>query len=348
MAQSYRDNDVTVYDDDRVARPVRRISWGAVLAGTLIALMILLLINLLGLGLGLESINPATEADPLAGVGTGLSITVIIANLLALFFGGWAAGRLAGNPRTTEGVLHGILVWGLLTLLTFWLLTTAAGRLVSGAASAVGQGLSLVGQGVSAVAPDAAAAVENALSAQGVSLQSVRQEAQGLFSDVGAVTGGAVTGGGIAGVDVVEGEGSVQETAADAAQNVESTAQDIAQNPQAASAEIDQLFNQLTASGESLADSANRQDLVEALVANTNLTQAEAEARVDNWISTLQDADVNVQGARQDLEQAAQNASDALGRAALWAFVGLLVGALIAAIGAAVGSPSNPRQARRA
>ena len=344
MAQGYRDNDVAVYDDDRVARPVRRISWGAVLAGTLIALMILLLINLLGVGLGLESIDPATEADPLAGVGTGLSITVIIANLLALFFGGWAAGRLAGNPRTTEGVLHGILVWGLLTLLTFWLLTTAAGRLVSGAASAVGQGLSLVGQGVSAVAPDAAAAVENALSAQGVSLQSIRQEAQGLLNNVGAATGGA----GIAGADIVEGEGSVQETVGDAAQNVETTAQDIAQNPQAASAEIDQLLNQLTASGESLADSANRQDLVEALVANTDLSQAEAEARVDNWISTLQNADVNLQGARQELEQAAQNASDALGRAALWAFVGLLVGALIAAIGAAVGSPSNPTQARRA
>ena len=344
MAQGYRDNDVAVYDDDRVARPVRRISWGAVLAGTLIALMILLLINLLGVGLGLESIDPATEADPLAGVGTGLSITVIIANLLALFFGGWAAGRLAGNPRTTEGVLHGILVWGLLTLLTFWLLTTAAGRLVSGAASAVGQGLSLVGQGVSAVAPDAAAAVENALSAQGVSLQSIRQEAQGLLNNVGAATGGA----GIAGADIVEGEGSVQETVGDAAQNVETTAQDIAQNPQAASAEIDQLLNQLTASGESLADSANRQDLVEALVANTDLSQAEAEARVDNWISTLQNADVNLQGARQELEQAAQNTSDALGRAALWAFVGLLAGALIAAIGAAVGSPSNPTQARRA
>ena len=343
MAQGYRDNDVAVYDDDRVARPVRRISWGAVLAGTLIALMILLLINLLGVGLGLESVDPATEADPLSGVGTGLSITVIIANILALFFGGWAAGRLAGNPRTTEGVLHGILVWALLTLLTFWLLTTAAGRLVGGAASAVGQGLSLVGQGVSAVAPDAAAAVENALSAQGVSLESVRQEAQGLLNNVGAATGGALEG-----VDIVEGEGSVQETVGDAAQNVETTAQDIAQNPQAASAEIDQLLNQLTASGESLADSANRQDLVEALVANTNLSQAEAEARVDNWISTLQNADVNVQGARQELEQAAQNASDALGRAALWAFVGLLVGALIAGIGAAVGSPSNPTQARRA
>ena len=343
MAQQYGDDQVAVYDDNRDGRPVRRISWGAVLAGTLIALMILLLINLLGVGLGLESINPATEADPLSGIGTGLSITVIIANLLALFFGGWAAGRLAGTPRTTEGVLHGILVWGLLTLLTFWLLTTAVGRLVGGAASAVGQGLSLVGQGASAVAPDAAAAVENALSAQGVSLQSIRQEAQGLLSNVGGATGG-----GIAGADIVEGEGSVQETVGDAAQNVESTAQDIAQNPQTASAEIDQLFNQLTASGESLADSANRQDLVEALVANTNLTQAEAEARVDNWISTLQNADVNLQGARQDLEQAAQNASDALGRAALWAFVGLLVGALIAGVGGVVGSPSNPRQARRA
>ena len=335
MADPYRDDQVAVYDDYREGRPVRRVSWGAVLAGTLIALMITLLINLLGLGLGFESINPATEADPLAGVGTGLGITVIIATILALFFGGWTAGRLAGNPRTTEGVLHGILVWGLVTLLSFWLLSTAVGRLVSGVTGAVGQGLSAIGGGVAAVAPDAAGAVEDALQAQGVSLESIRGEAQGLLSNA-------------EGVDVVEGEGSVQETAGEAAQNVESTAQAIAQNPQAASGEINELIDQLSASGESLADSANRQDLVEALAANTNLSQAEAENTVDGWISTLQDADVNLQGAQQELELAAQNASDAVGRAALWSLVGLLIGALIAGIGGAVGSPSNPKQARRA
>ncbi len=335
MADPYRDDQVAVYDGYREGVPVRRVSWGAVLAGTLIALMIVLLVNLLTLGIGFETIDPATEADPLGGVGTGLSIGVIIANVLALFFGGWVAGRLAGNPRTTEGVLHGILVWGLVTLLSFWLLTTAVGRLVSGVTGAIGQGLSAVGGGIASVAPDAAGAVESALEAQGVSLENIRGEAQGLLSNV-------------EGVDIVEGEGSVQETAGEAAQDIESTAQAIAQNPQAATQEINELIDQLSASGESLADSANRQDLVEALAANTNLSQAEAENTVDGWISTLQGVDVNVQGAQQELERAAQNASDALGRAALWALLGLLVGAVIAGIGGAVGSPSNPRQARRA
>ena len=96
--------------DPYADRPRRRISWGAVLAGTVVAIMVMMLINLLTLGIGLQSINPASEAEPLAGLGTGTTIGVIIANVLALFFGGWVAGRVAGETRGLEGALHGLLV----------------------------------------------------------------------------------------------------------------------------------------------------------------------------------------------------------------------------------------------
>lgn len=295
-------------------RPWRYISWGAVLAGTVVAIMIMLLINLLTLGIGLQTIDPASESQPLAGVGTGSMIGVIIANVLALFFGGWVAGRVAGETGGFEGALHGLLTWGLVTLLSFWLLTTAVGRLVSGVTSAIGQGLSLAGQGVAAVAPDAAQAVEDALAEQGVNLDSIREEATQFLEQT---TGGEA-----------QPEDAVDEAA--------EAASDIAQDPQAAGQRLDQLISQVF--GEDPSDAVDRDDVVAALVDN-GMSEAEAEQTVTNWEQTIQEAQARLEAAQQDLEEAAQAATDAIGSAAIWAFVGLILGAVIAMVGSAAGRP---------
>lgn len=317
MSYSDPNRSAVLVTDASVTTVGRRISWGAVFAGGLVALMVMLLINLLTLGFGLQSINPATEADPLAGLGRGALIGVIIANVLALFIGGWVAGRLAASPNRLEGALHGILTWGLVTLLSFWLLSSAVGRLVGGVTAIVGQGLGAVAQGAAAIAPEAAQAVEDALAAQGVSFDGIHQEANQLLQQVT--------------------EGEVQPAAA--ADQAAETAQDIAQNPQQAGQEINQLIDQVF--GENPSETVTQEDLVTALVANSSLTQAEAEQTVANWQQTAQQAEDALQAARQDLEEAAQAASDAVGSAAVWAFFGLLLGALIAAVGSLLGKPKE-------
>ncbi len=307
--------------------PVRRVSWGAVFAGALLGLMTLVVLNLLTLGIGLQTINPADEADPLAGLGTGLTITTIIITLLAFFIGGWVAGRLAGFARRTTGVLHGLLTWGVLTLVSFMFLSSAAGRLISGVTGAVSQGLSLLGQGVGALAPGAAQAVEDALSAQGVNLDTIGQEVQQLVQQV------------------TEGEaGAEAEQVAGEAEEAVST---IATNPQQATSEINGLIQQLLASGEDVANETTEQDLVTALVQNTDLTEAEAQATVDNWQQVAEDAQATLDSAQQTLEEVAQTAATVVGQAAVWAFIGLLIGAIIAAIGAVVGSPRGDRAVYR-
>lgn len=304
-------------------RPWRHVSWGAVLAGTVVAVMVMLLVNLLTLGFGLQSIDPVTEAEPLAGVGTGTIIGMIIANVLALFLGGWVAGRVAAETRAFEGALHGLLVWGLVTLVSIWLLSTAVGRLVSGVTGLVGQGLSLAGQGVAALAPQAAQAVEDALAAQGVNLDSIRQEATRFLEQA------------------TEGQAQPEqagEAAADAAQ-------DIVQDPQAAGQRLQQLVDQVF--GENPSDSVNRDDVVTALV-ETGMSQAEAEQTVANWEQTAEEARQRIEAARQELEEATQTATDAIGSAAIWAFFGLLLGAVIAMVGSAAGRPKTELDARAA
>lgn len=304
--------------DPYVDRPWSRVSWGAVLAGSLVAIMVMLLINLLTLGIGLQSIDPATEARPLAGLGTGTTIGVIIANVVALFLGGWVAGRVAGVTTPFGGVLHGILTWGLVTLLSFLLLSSAVGSLVSGVTGAIGQGLSLAGQGVAAVAPEAAQAVEDALAAQGVDLDDIREEGAQLIAQA------------------TEGEVEPEDAAADAAQ-------DIARDPQAAGRRLDQLIGEVF--GDEPSDSVDRDDVVAVLVEN-GMSQAEAEETVANWEQTAQEARERLAAVRQDLEEAAQSATDAIGNAAIWAFFGLILGAIIAMAGSAAGRPKTVLETR--
>jgi hypothetical protein len=99
--------------DDR-PRVVRRISPSAVLAGAVLALVTLFMLNLLGVGIGLTTIDPARGGDDtpgLTGLGIGAGIWGAVTFLIALFIGGWVAGRLAGDPKKLDSMLHGLIAW---------------------------------------------------------------------------------------------------------------------------------------------------------------------------------------------------------------------------------------------
>jgi hypothetical protein len=127
------------------------ISWGAVFAGTVVALVTHLLLTLLGLSVGLGVIGPAEGA--LAEIGIGAAIWWSVSALIALFAGGWVAGRLAAIPRATSGVLHGIVTWGFVTVLSIYLMTTAVGSLIGGGLGLVGRGLETADRGAVGIPP---------------------------------------------------------------------------------------------------------------------------------------------------------------------------------------------------
>ena len=162
-------------------RPVRRTSWGAVIAGALVALMVTFLLNLLFAGIGLTSFDPATSNNPLSGFGTASIIAVVVINVISLFLGGMVTGRLAGSPRRGDAVIHGILTWSVLTIGTVLLLTSALGRIVGGVAGLVGNTLSSVTQGAVAAAPDAANAAQNS----GLTVDGVQDRVNQFLTDAG-------------------------------------------------------------------------------------------------------------------------------------------------------------------
>ena len=113
-----------------------RISWPAVIAGVVIASVLQIMLSLLGLGIGASTIDPLQEQNPMQGLGAGAGIWLAGTTLLSLFAGGWVAGKLAGLRRHRDGALHGLVTWGLTSILTFMLVGSVMGAVFGRAATA--------------------------------------------------------------------------------------------------------------------------------------------------------------------------------------------------------------------
>jgi hypothetical protein len=164
-----------------------RISWSAVFAGLILTLVTQLLLSLLGTGIGLSTVDPATGETPgteTLSIAAGIWWT--ISSFIALFIGGWAAAYLAGIPGRTEGIIHGLLTWGLATLLLVSLIGTAVGTLIGGA-------FNVLDTNVSALAPYVAGeAAEAGRKARVVADRTAEVMTQGSLWGFGALLLGAI------------------------------------------------------------------------------------------------------------------------------------------------------------
>jgi hypothetical protein len=111
-----------------------KISWGAVLAGVVVALVTQLVLNLLGIGIGAATLNPIAGDNPSAmSFSIGAGIWFALSTILAALAGGYAAGRLASIPRESTAGWHGLTAWALTTLVVFYLLGSTVGGILGGA-----------------------------------------------------------------------------------------------------------------------------------------------------------------------------------------------------------------------
>lgn len=105
-----------------VAEPRRPIAWGAIMAGVVLALALQLGLGLVGHVAGFVSM----DGDLVATSATWLVASAVV----SLFVGGAVASRLADVERR-DGMLHGLLTWGLVTIVAAVCLSVANGRVVS-------------------------------------------------------------------------------------------------------------------------------------------------------------------------------------------------------------------------
>ena len=150
----------------------RRISWGAIFGGVILVVAVQLLLSLLGAGIGLDTVNTNAGTTPNASsLGIGAGAWWIVSSTIALAFGGYAAAWLAGIELRWDGMLHGLITWGIASLLTVYLLSSAISGIVGGSASALGSVASSAGSGIK----DAAQPVAQAA---GVTPDVLQEQAQ--------------------------------------------------------------------------------------------------------------------------------------------------------------------------
>lgn len=123
-ADVVRDNADAVVTERAVVSERERhtqISWGAIFAGMALAIATTWLMFLLGAAIGV-SVADASDMEAVGeGFGIGSAIWMILSGLLAFFVGSLLAARLSGNADETAGMLHGVTLWSVATVLMMFL-----------------------------------------------------------------------------------------------------------------------------------------------------------------------------------------------------------------------------------
>ena len=172
--------DVPELDIDMgVVTPVDRIRWGPILAGVVTALSSLVILNLLGLAIGLSVYD---AGDPASNFGIGAGIWGAVSAIIAFILGGAVAGYAAATGRQGDGMLNGAMVWLVTIPLIVYLLSSGVGSLLSTAGGLVETGASvaapIVAETGAEIAPDLdAAAVQATAEAAGAALTGPEAQA---------------------------------------------------------------------------------------------------------------------------------------------------------------------------
>ncbi|WP_292664654.1 PhnA-like protein [Mesorhizobium sp.] len=127
----------TASDDARTIL-LNKVSWGAVFAGVVVALVVQVLLTLLGAGIGIATLNSGTGDNPEASTFSIVAgIWYVLSGIVAAFIGGYIAARMSGKTLPTTGAFHGLTTWALTTLLVLYFLTSTVGMIVGGAFSGI-------------------------------------------------------------------------------------------------------------------------------------------------------------------------------------------------------------------
>jgi len=301
-----------------------RVSWGAVFAGLFLALATYLFLALLGTAIGASAVDPMAPGNPLAGFGTGAGLWVGFSTLIALAVGAFFAGRTAPG----KGALHGVLCWAVTTLVTVYALSSLAGGVIGAATRAAGAGAALAGQGVAAVAPSIASGVKDQLQKNGINLDfdDLRNQLDLLLRQTGKSE---------LNPDVLKSK------AGDAVQDGKSTAGDAATTPQAAGNDLSAFFDRLRQKAQPALDAADRDALINIIMARTGKSRPEAEQIAANYEQSYNQAVAKYNELKAQAEQKAREASDAAAKGvshAAWAgVVVLLLGLIVSGIGGFIG-----------
>jgi hypothetical protein len=119
----------------------RRGFWSAILAGALVTVAVHVMLDLLGLAVGMGLIPPEGDAanEDARAVGIGAAIWWLATTIIAVGVGAFVTGRLASTPFKGRGALLGVSSWALSTVLWITATTLFLGGTLAGAFGVLNQ-----------------------------------------------------------------------------------------------------------------------------------------------------------------------------------------------------------------
>ena len=284
------------------------ISWGAIIAGLFFVITASWLLFLLGSAIGV-SIADASDMEAIGkGFGLGAAIWIVLSGIISFFLGSWVAARLSGRPDDNDGVLHGLTLWSVATVVMLVLGSWGIGSVIH-----AGQGLI-----------SGTASVGKMVAQSGGIPTDLSQSP--LVTDV---------------------EAAVKRVAADAlARSADQANPDAtagAEQPET-SEEVRQALNQINGrtlervAGQLIAGNPDGAKAV--LAANTTLTEQQINTLIDG---AQQQVSQRVEEAKQKAKQAAEQVSTYT-QAVMWAF---FFSALLALVASLIGGMLGARTLRR-
>ncbi len=174
-----------------------RVRWGAVLAGVVVAMVMQVLLGLLGLAIGFNIMNPADPNFNYTGLGIGSGFWLFLVAIISGFAGGWVASSLANISVRLDGLIHGVLAWGVFMLMAVYLIGTGMGSILGGAFNLTSSALlggsrvaasAIERQGVAAVREQVEAATQQRPQPTAQERQQQRQAAEEATSRAAGAT----------------------------------------------------------------------------------------------------------------------------------------------------------------
>lgn len=349
--------------NEQIIPALTRISWSAVLAGTVVALAIHSALSILGLGIGLGAVDPHNHKHPIKGVPTMLLVWMFVAGLVSLFAGGWVSGRMSGTA-VFDSTVHGVITWSLATVVLAALAGTSAGYLIGGTFRLLGAGVSAVGSVVGGAANAAGHVAGGAMSAAGSVAGGTAAAAGGAAAAASNLPQDMLQKAKDALGDVIPqldwrgikreakqllnlGEGDSQKQGDQQKQG--NNQQGDQQNKQGAAKlwedkdEVREVLSRAYgAIREGGLSNVDRDELMTMISERAGVSKEEANKTIEKWEKMYREAkqqyDVAVARAEQKARDAAAAATSTLSQVALWTFASLLLGVAVAGFGGYMGS----------
>ena len=291
------------------------VSWGAIVAGAVVAAAVSLILLALASGLGLASVSPwPNSGASLTTFSVMTAIGLIVVQWFASGIGGYVTGRLRTKWTGTHthevffrDTAHGFIMWALSTVLVATLLASATASLVSAGA----HGAAMVASGAAAGgAGGAGSAMANASAGSGGAA------ANGAGANSGAPAGTLSPVGSMSAYNLDTLFRSAQPNANTGTSNAD------------ARAEATHILARSLTSGD--VSAADRTYLAQLVAARTGIPEADAQKRVDDTIA-------QVQADETKARQAADTARKASAAASIFTALAMVIGAFIACAAAALG-----------